>query len=390
MSIINTMLKDLEERKEKSADSSDASLAGLSAVSSNDSFKTIRENPYTLSLISVIAIFVIAGFVYFLSPYTLTRLSEAMPGSSAEEFAEIKSTAQKIMPEADNPLVDASPEQEINHSLNNDKEAPVFTKNKGILQEEKISNVAIEDSVTEEYAVQYAVQEEHIETRIEEDTVSVGSMNQKAQKNRQTVATTNLKAAMNISAPRQSKYQLALEHFNHSDTQNAKILLWEILKASPDNLEALKLLSLIYLQHGQFNLAKETVSKALLKNPSNQGLLRIYLKVCIKSEDYIGAIQIMNNAGMVSSPEDEAYLAGLYQKIDDHKNAIGLYTSALTSKPGNSIWWMGKGISLEALMMNIEALEAYHIAKTLGGLTMPLKDYVNQRIHALENIHGVN
>lgn len=387
------MLKDLEERKEQSADSSDASLAGLSAAnagSSNNSFKTISANPYILSLISVVAIFVIAGLVYFLSPYTLTRHSESMPSANTEGVVEIKNKVQEIIPEADHLLVDEPPEQEKNHSFNNDTEAPALAENKEIIQEEKISNVAIEDSVAEEYAGKHAVQEEHIETRIEEDAVSVGSMNQKAHQKRQAAATTNSTTAMSISAPRQSKYQLALERYNHSDTQHAKILLWEILKASPDNLEALKLLSLIYLQHGQFDLAKKTVSKALLQNPSNQDLLRIYLKVCIKSQDYIGAIQLMNNAGMVSSPEDEAYLAGLYQKIDDHKNAIGLYTSALKSKPGNSIWWMGKGISLEALMMNAEALEAYHIAKTLGGLTMPLKDYINQRIYALENIHGVN
>ena len=79
-----------------------------------------------------------------------------------------------------------------------------------------------------------------------------------------------------------------------------------------------------------------------------------------------------------------AYLAGLYQKNKQHMHAVKYFSQALRLIPANSIWWMGQGISLEAVGQIQQALDSYQQAISTERLTTQLSEFVLQRINSIQ------
>ena len=87
MSVINTMLKDLESRGVECDKSDNNILGGLSANKQTIMEKGLSSNAYFISLISVFSILAIMVIIYFLSPYkmvTVAQESVASPPGKTE------------------------------------------------------------------------------------------------------------------------------------------------------------------------------------------------------------------------------------------------------------------------------------------------------------------
>ncbi|BDT58870.1 hypothetical protein MasN3_23640 [Massilia varians] len=81
--------------------------------------------------------------------------------------------------------------------------------------------------------------------------------------------------------------------------------------------------------------------------------------------------------------EYHAFLAGALQRAQRHREAIGHYETALRSAPGNGVWWMGLGVSLEAEKRDLEAAVAYRRALDSETLSAPLREFVERKLRQL-------
>jgi MSHA biogenesis protein MshN len=79
----------------------------------------------------------------------------------------------------------------------------------------------------------------------------------------------------------------------------------------------------------------------------------------------------------------QAFLAALLQRDGQHQRAAQHYAAALSQSPQNGVWWLGMGISLQAMQRQGEALEAFRRAKAAGGLNPELLAFVNGKIEQL-------
>jgi MSHA biogenesis protein MshN len=84
-----------------------------------------------------------------------------------------------------------------------------------------------------------------------------------------------------------------------------------------------------------------------------------------------------------TNPDYHAFLAGAQEREQRHREAAEQYQAALRLAPGNGVWWMGLGMSLQADKRNAEALEAFQRARASGMLSAELQAFVERRLQQL-------
>lgn len=79
----------------------------------------------------------------------------------------------------------------------------------------------------------------------------------------------------------------------------------------------------------------------------------------------------------------QSFYAALLQRKGRHKEAVNHYQIATDLVPGNGVWWMGYGISLQEVQRNEDAKVAFKRALATQTLTPELTAFVEQKLKGL-------
>ena len=79
-----------------------------------------------------------------------------------------------------------------------------------------------------------------------------------------------------------------------------------------------------------------------------------------------------------------ASMAALLARQGQHAAAVTQYQTALRAAPNSGVWWMGLGLSLQAVGQIPEAQEALRRARAAEGLSPELAAFVDQRLKQLQ------
>ena len=98
------------------------------------------------------------------------------------------------------------------------------------------------------------------------------------------------------------------------------------------------------------------------------------------------ALQILEASGssVTQAPELHALAAAILQRDERHEEAVVRYEAIVRRYPGESKWWLGLGISLDALARGTEAADVYRIAMQLGTLPRASRQWAAARIERLD------
>lgn len=88
-------------------------------------------------------------------------------------------------------------------------------------------------------------------------------------------------------------------------------------------------------------------------------------------------------AAGVENAEYHGLFAAVLQRSGRHEEAAAQYQAALRLMPGNGVWWMGLGLSLESAGRGPEARTAFQRALALGNLSADLVAFVEQKARQL-------
>ncbi len=166
----------------------------------------------------------------------------------------------------------------------------------------------------------------------------------------------------------------------------AELALHEALQLAPRQLRAREILAALYFNRGRLNEAQALLADGVRLSPRAAGLAQFYARLLADRGELTTALTVLQQASpaLTENLDFHALLAALYQRAGQHEAAARVYRQLLAQRGTQATWWMGLGISLEALDDTTPALEAYVKAQQLGaGLNRPVLAYLDSRIRAL-------
>ena len=144
----------------------------------------------------------------------------------------------------------------------------------------------------------------------------------------------------------------------------------------------------LLIKQGRWVETAELMQQGVQANPANRAFIELYARTLMQLNRDQQAITLLRThaPAVATDPEYFALLAALYQRQQDHLAAANTYSQILKLRPDSGIWWVGLGISLEALGKQQQAQQAYARARQTGTLHGDLARYTDNRLLALDAI----
>ncbi len=183
----------------------------------------------------------------------------------------------------------------------------------------------------------------------------------------------------------QQHYLQAVALIKQKRLQAAQRLLGDALAVYPDHAQARLTSAGVLVQQGRVNEAMALLEQGSELRPEVGQFAKLHARLLMDSGDISKAISVLEQyrPQIDRDTEYHAMLAALYQRNNRHQDAAGLYRALLRYVPNKEVWWVGLGISLEAMQSRGDALTAFRRARTLPTLSSKLQKYVDNRIAQL-------
>lgn len=184
----------------------------------------------------------------------------------------------------------------------------------------------------------------------------------------------------------ESEYRRAADLLQKGRLPDAEKHLRLALKIDETHTPGRELLAGVLLQQGHWREAQELLERGIDTVPAHYPFAQLLARVYVEHDADQKALTVMegNRRYGAENPEYLAFLAALYQRVGKHAEAIKVYNEALTRNPQEGRWWLGMGISLEAIQDWNTAGNAYQRAIETGVLDDKLLAYVRQRLAVLK------
>lgn len=347
MSLINQMLKDLESRR-ASGDLAQRAIDGMGAAGR----KRQKQNLLLLALVVVIAV------LASVSAYLLWQ-ERQVPVQPVTTVAAKPAPAPSAPP-----ALPAAPEEKAVAPLVQ-KSAPANS----VVRETPagITRPEMEDEPADEERV------------VVEQPVVVPRKTPQPQIKKTLRPQSSEKLA-------EQQYQQGYGLLQSGDRKGAEEAWREALRIDAKHTASRESLAILYLSQSRRIEAAAQLQQGLALNPGNHRLALLYARMQLDAEDITGAAMTLEKAmaAQAQGADFYAFTAAVYQRQGDFNKSISAYQAALRQQPGQAVWWMGLGISLEGAGKLKEALTAYTEANKSGRLSTKLTQYVAERIKALE------
>lgn len=141
----------------------------------------------------------------------------------------------------------------------------------------------------------------------------------------------------------------------------------------------------MYLERGQLDAARKLLQDGLAIDPGQPDFAIALARIYVERKDLSGALAVLDrSAGAAGDvPEFHVLRGTLLQRLGRHAEAADSYLAALQTRAMLPQAWVGLGISYEQLGKRPEAAEAFRRALAAGPLSTELKTFAEQRIRAL-------
>jgi len=165
---------------------------------------------------------------------------------------------------------------------------------------------------------------------------------------------------------------------NHKAIQILKVLLMQY----PEQLKTRESLITLLMNTGNRSEAENMINAGLEQQADYTPFVELKARMLVDAGKNSAALRILEQSApsLKSNPEYHAFIAAIYQRSGKYSLAAGLYKQLLAINPSNGKWWLGLGVTLEAMGNQSQALEAYANAENTGDFNPELKAYLASRL----------
>jgi len=153
----------------------------------------------------------------------------------------------------------------------------------------------------------------------------------------------------------------------------------------PRHEQARQALAAMLIEQRRLDEARNLLQAGLTVNPQQQQFGVALARIDMQRGDYASALEVLNRsrAGVLPSAESDAVLGSVLSRLGRDREAVDSYRAALGAAPDKGGTWLGLALSLENLGKRNEAADAYRRALATGTLTADVKQYAEQKVRQL-------
>ena len=157
------------------------------------------------------------------------------------------------------------------------------------------------------------------------------------------------------------------------------------LQLDADHDAARQALVVLLLQNNRNADAESVLQEGLKHNIKHSGFAMLLARIQLDRDAAWSALLTLQKTLPYAERQADyqAFVAALLQRLNRHKEAVTHYQVAVQLSPNSGVWWMGMGISLQALQRNEEARGVFKRALETNTLNADLKSYVTQQMKRL-------
>ena len=179
-------------------------------------------------------------------------------------------------------------------------------------------------------------------------------------------------------------YQRGVAAHQQGQLDDAAAAYAAALREEPSLASAREALAGVLIAQGRADDAQAVLVEGVARTPQHTGLALMLARLLAERGELQRAAGVLEGAPITSaSAEEHALRAAILQRLGRHAEAAEGYATALRTTPNQGVWWMGLGISLAAEGRNGSAREAFSRARATGTLAPELGRYVEQRLRQL-------
>jgi MSHA biogenesis protein MshN len=180
----------------------------------------------------------------------------------------------------------------------------------------------------------------------------------------------------------ENEYRKAVASLNQGRMGEAQEGFEAALNLYPNFNAARQALVGVLVETKKLGDAERVLQDGLALAPAQIGFAMALARLQIDRGDTTQAVATLKKSldYAQGSPDYIAFFAALLQRQGRHEDAIEQFQVALRAKPGAGVWWLGLGISLQAVNRSAEAQEAFRRARATNSLSPELAAFAEQRL----------
>lgn len=417
MSLINQMLKDLEAHRNASKTDRSAPKLGISTSRKTHSLPSRR----IFVLLALAILLIVAGVVFFGKkkqvhsvPVVVTDIKTEVKLTPVKQETDLQPTVAdairfqniSVEPHDKTTLVNFQlndvARYRLNHSEDNQK---LFITFLGTALEKQLSVIkrspAISFMVTrrfdEDFQVEIGLTPGAAIKKLQflekpQPVLQLELKNPQPQVSRQQAVAETEASVDKVALPMtpeqkaQQGYEETLRFLQDGGSATEAIKqLQSILMEQPKYRPARETLAVLFFKNGELTQANEVLMVGLQQYPSYLPFIQLQASILVKQGEISNALTILQSISpsIQDNPEYYAFIAALYQRQGQYMIAARLYDQLVKINPEQSAWWVGLGVSLEAVGKRNAALEAYQQALAGEALSPLVRAYVENKVSKL-------